>query len=155
MNDYFNSLNEREKTMLMFAAACLLLYLYFVLLYAPITHRVRTEKNLLVEKIQTLEWMKKIHSQGLTSNTKKTINNNQLLTLIASELKVKQSFNPYQLQQLGLGDVELSFEAVPFNLFLSWLIELNKGYQLKFKQLNAKPTQTPGVTQLTLVLSAE
>ena len=125
------------------------------MIYAPLSNKVQTKSTLLAEKIQTLEWMQQVQANGNLGKTQKTIDNNQLLTLIATELKKSETLNfPYQLQQAASGDIQLSFEEIPFNLFMSWLMTLSKQYKISIKQLQVDPTKTPGVTKLMMVLSA-
>ncbi|WP_083852274.1 type II secretion system protein GspM [Legionella tunisiensis] len=62
---------------------------------------------------------------------------------------------PYQLQQTGAGDIQLSYELVPFNHFLSWLWTLNNNYAIVLKQFSAERTPTAGVVKLQIVITAK
>lgn len=109
----------------------------------------------LAEKTETLEWMKQVRNQKRIGKSKESIDNNQLLTIIADQLKDSKSLKfPYQVQQTGSGEVQISFETVPFQLFLSWLTEINDHYSITVKQLDVQKTQTAGVTRLSIILTA-
>ncbi|WP_058535497.1 GspM family type II secretion system protein LspM [Legionella saoudiensis] len=155
MKAYLSSLNEREKWMVIGAAVCLVLYCYYMFLYTPLSHQVNQKTNQLVEKITTLDWMKKVKGQNLRPKSKETVDNSQLLTILATQLKdhALQKY-PYQLQQTGSGDIQLTFEAVPFNLFVTWLTKINEKYALTIKQFNAEKTPTAGVAHVMILLSA-
>ncbi len=57
MKAYWYNLNEREKWMVAIAAICVFFYVYYLLLYAPLSTRVATKNKQLYEKTSTLKWM--------------------------------------------------------------------------------------------------
>jgi general secretion pathway protein M len=155
MKAYLNSLNERERWMLAGAVLCLILYSYYMFLYTPLNHQVSLKSTQLVEKVTTLDWMKKVKQQYRKPKTKEAIDNSQLLTIMATQLKEDATLKfPYQLQQTGSGDIQLTFETVPFNAFIAWLEKINEHYQVNLKQFNAERTPTPGVVHVMVLISA-
>ncbi|KTD75278.1 GspM family type II secretion system protein LspM [Legionella waltersii] len=155
MKAYLNSLNEREKWMVIVAVLAVFIYGYYLLLFDPLSERVKQKSTQLIEKTETLEWMKKVRHQKGIGKSKKSIDNSQLLTLLADRLKESKGLKfPYQLQQTASGEVQLSFEEVPFQLFLSWLTDIHEQYSIYVKQLDVQNTQTPGVTKLSIILTA-
>jgi general secretion pathway protein M len=155
VKDYINSLNERERWMVIGGGLCLALYLFYMLIYAPLSNKVAERSAQLTEKMATLDWMKKIKQQGPLGAKKQNVEPSKLLNLVATQLKMMDSIKlPYQLQQTSSGDVQLSFEEVPFNLFLNWLAELNKKYNISIKQFEATQTKTAGVTHILVIFSA-
>ena len=98
---------------------------------------------------------KKIRQKNHKSKTKETVDNSQLLTILATQLKEDSTLKfPYQLQQTGSGDIQLTFDAVAFNLFIAWLEKINERYAISLKQFNAERTPTPGVVHVMVLLSA-
>jgi len=155
MKEYFNSLNEREKWMLVLGGTSLVLYLFYLLVYAPLSNKVFAQSTQLVEKRETLQWMKKIKQEHHAIQTKKALSNSQLLTLIAVQLKENDELNfPYQLQQTGSGEIQLSFDEVPINQFLKWLAILNDGYSFSIKQFDVERSNTPGITRIMIIINA-
>ncbi|CAM2935760.1 general secretion pathway protein [Legionella steigerwaltii] len=156
MKAYLSTLNERERWMLIGTAVCLFLYVYYLFLYNPLSQKVNQKSTQLVEKTATLEWMKKIKQQSHTKQTKKQIvDNSQLLTTLATQLKNDTTLKfPYQLQQTGSGDIQLTFDAVAFNLFITWLEKINQRYAITVKQFEADRSKTPGVTRLMILISS-
>lgn len=152
---YLNTLNKREQWMVVSAALCVFIYIYYLFLYTPLSSRVEQRASQLAEKTTTLEWMNKVKQQKNSSVIKQTVTNSQLLTLLANQLKEYHSLRfPYQLQQTSSGEVQLSFDQVPFNLLLQWLANINNKYAINIKQFNATRTNTQGLTQLMIILSA-
>lgn len=155
MKSYLSTLNEREKWMVFSAGLCILIYVYYMFLYSPLISDVEQKSNQLIEKTATLEWMNKVKHQKKTSSVKQSVNNGQLLTLLATQLKDSSVLKfPYQLQQTNSGEIQLSFEQVPFNLFIAWLLQINNKYTMNIKQIDVNKTPTPGLTQLMIILSA-
>lgn len=154
MKAYLNTLNEREKWMVIVAGLSLFIYSYYLLLYAPLSNKVNQKSTQLIEKIETLEWMKQVKTQKYSSKRKQTVDNSQLLTILASQLKNNRALKfPYQLQQTGSGDIQLTFDTVPFQRFIQWLSKINEEYSINIKQFDVERTQTPGVTRLMIILS--
>lgn len=155
MKSYLNSLNERERWMVIIAMVSVIAYSYYLLLYNPLSSRVSQKSAQLIEKTETLAWMKTVRQQGYKSQTKKNVDNSQLLTLLANQLKYNSTLKfPYQLQQTGSGDIQLTFDSVAFKLFMGWLAKINDSYAITIKQLDVDKTETPGVVKLMLVLTA-
>ena len=155
MNAYLNNLNERERWMLLGAGVCLILYCYYLFLYAPLTHQVTQKSTQLIEKKATLEWMEKVRQQKHHAKTKQTLDNSKLLTVLATQLKQDATLKfPYQLQQTGSGDIQLTFDEVAFNLFITWLEKINEQYAISIKQFNAERTTTPGMVHAMILISS-
>lgn len=156
MKAYLSTLNEREKWMVIGAILCLFLYIYYLFLYSPLSQQVNQKSSQLTEKVTTLEWMQKIRQQSRLKQTqKKMVNNSQLLTTLATQLKNEPTLKfPYQLQQTGSGDIQLTFDAVAFNQFIIWLEKINQQYAITIKQFEADRSKTPGVTRLMILISS-
>ncbi|ANH13218.1 TPA: GspM family type II secretion system protein LspM [Legionella pneumophila] len=154
MKTYLNTLNDREKWMVIVAGVSLFIYGYYLLLYAPLSNQVNQKSTQLIEKTETLEWMKQVRMQKRSTKRKESVDNSQLLTILASQLKNNKTLKfPYQLQQTSSGDVQLTFDAVPFQNFIQWLAKINEVYSINIKQFDVEKTSTPGVTRLMIILS--
>lgn len=155
MKTYLNSLNDREKWMVIGAGLCLILYVYYLFLYEPLHQKITQKSEHYIEKVDTLEWMKTINQTYHPAKSKQTLDNSKLLTLIASQLKEKETLKvPSQIQQTSAGEIQITFDEVPFTLFIHWLIQLNEQYQIIIKQFEVDRTDKPGVTHLMIILSA-
>nr|WP_242597687.1 GspM family type II secretion system protein LspM [Legionella pneumophila] len=140
--------------MVIVAGVSLFIYGYYLLLYAPLSNQVNQKSTQLIEKTETLEWMKQVRMQKRSAKRKESVDNSQLLTILASQLKNNKTLNfPYQLQQTGSGDVQLTFDAVPFQNFIQWLAKINEVYSINIKQFDVEKTSIPGVTRLMIILS--
>jgi general secretion pathway protein M len=155
VKNYINTLNEREKWMVFFTFICLFTYCSYFYIYSPLSNAVTKKSAQLVEKTETLAWMQKVRQLAHSPKTKQSVDNSQLLTLLAAQLKENATLKfPYQLQQTGTGDIQLTFDEVPFKLFMGWLAKINERYTITIKQFDVGPTETPGVTKITIIISA-
>ena len=153
---YWESLNNRERLMLSVGVVCLVCYLLYAALYAPLTKAVHEKNNQLVEKQETLAWMKQAKTQYHGNHkTLTTVSSSKLLTILSKQLETSsfQRF-PYHLQQVSAGDIQLVFEQVPYTPFMAWFKRLNETYAIVIKQFNAERVSPPGVVKLTLVIAA-
>jgi general secretion pathway protein M len=117
---------------------------------------VEERKAAWIEKKTTLLWMQQAqrayaHEQQPTRVTAAT------LLSVLTELLTHVSFQrfPYQLEQTSSGDIQLTFDAVPYNLFVSWLQTQSKQYTLVIKSLYLSKTDTPGVVKAAVVFTVE
>lgn len=151
----FNNLNEREQWMVILCGLFLFFYIYYALLYVPLTQKLEQKKLQLQDKAQTLSWMNAVKAHYHRPKTRESVDGSQLLTLLTTNLKQgdMQKFH-YQLQQTSAGDIQLSFESVPFNQFILWFNQLNRRYIIILKQLQVERTATPGLVSISTLLSA-
>ncbi|WED42093.1 type II secretion system protein M [Legionella cardiaca] len=154
MINYWNNLNERERWMVSIAAVCIGAYLFYLLVYSPLVTAVSSKAAQLQEKKETLTWMQQVRQQPKNKRVPQSITNAKLLALIGSQLNsgALRKF-VYQLQQTGSGDIQLSFEQVPMQPFLSWLWALSNDYTVILKQLSVERTDIPGVVKVTIIIA--
>lgn len=155
MKTYWYNLNDRERWMLGVGFFCCFFYLFYALLYSPLSTAVYNQSQQLSEKQLTLAWMEQVRHQHVTTKELNVLTSSKLLAVLATQLK-SSSFRhfPYQLEQTGAGDIQLSFEQVPYNAFVSWVWSISGQYAFTIKQLNAERTDTPGVVKALIVLTA-
>jgi len=154
--NYWHNLNERERWMAMAGSVCLLIFLFYELIYSPLAATVESKSKELNEKQQTLVWMQQVRQLPKKQKTEQLISNTKLLALMGNQLSSNslQKF-PYQLQQTGAGDIQLSYDRVPYNQFLPWLWSLSNDYAIALKQFSAERTETSGIVKLTMVITAK
>ena len=151
---YWKELNEREQLSLGLAGLFCVVYLFYLVIYSPLTSAVTNKTQLLQDKRDTLVWMQKTQQQYRQSNkAAQPIDNSKLLALIASELgKPAFSAFTYQMQQTGSGNIQLSFEKIPYNAFITWLWDTTHRYTIHIKELHIEHTETPGIVKLSLLI---
>ncbi len=156
MKAYWSNLSERDRWALGTGGVFCVVYLFYLLVYSPLTTAVHNKSQQLVEKQETLEWMQKVRVLHKTKKVPQTITSSKLLTVLADQLNTT-AFKPfpYQLQQTGVSDIQLSFDHVPYNAFVNWLGSMNEKYTIVIKQLNIERTDTPGVVKLMIIIATK
>ena len=66
MITYWNNLNERERSLLIIASTCCLLFLFYLLIYSPLVDGVQNKTQQLIEKQDTLAFLRKVRIQQKT-----------------------------------------------------------------------------------------
>lgn len=154
MKNYWSSLNDRERLTLGLGVVFCICYLFYLLVYAPLTRAVNNASARLSEKKETLQWMQEVRQEYKVKKMPQVLTSSKLLTVLADSLN-KTSFKqfPYQLQQTGVSDIQLVFEQVPYNAFIVWLWNMSERYIIVIKQLNIEKTETAGVVKLSLIIT--
>ncbi len=151
---YWNQWNERERRMVVIAGIVLACYLCYAIFYAPLNDAVTKAQAQLTADRDTLLWMQSVRQQSQQTHTPQITSSGQLLSTLGQQLSVS-AFHQfvYQLEQTASGDIQLSFDEVPYNVFLVWLKKFHAQYAFTIKQLSAERTQTPGMVKLQLIIA--
>lgn len=155
MKQFWQNLQERDRWALILGGGAVLIYLGYLLLFAPLLNAVRDKQLEVLDKQETMQWMQKVSNQARQLKGRTTTSNSQLLTLITQQLKQDPSLSfPYQLQQTSSGEIQLNFEEVAFNAVIEWLGKLADNYQITLKQFNAERLNTAGMAKLQIIITA-
>lgn len=155
LKTYWQQFNDRERFMVGVGITACALYLFYLLVYAPLTSAVHLQTQQWLEKQDTLAWMQQ--ARGLKhKRPATTLTHTQLLTVLAKALK-KTSFQtfPYELQQTGSKEAQLTYERVPFNPFFKWLWSMHTRHGIVIQSFNLQRTDTPGVVKLQAVIAVQ
>lgn len=156
MMSYWTNLNERERGLIGAGSVCLLIYIFYLLVYSPLVTTAYNKNKSLQEKKETLAWIRQVLEKPINKAPKETVNSNKLLSIIATELGERPfSSFPHELQQTGQGDIQLTFESVPYTPFLTWLWALGNKYVISLKQFSAERTKTTGVVKIMLIIDTQ
>lgn len=153
--NYWQQLSEKDRWVSILGLICLVIYLFYLFVYSPLTTAVSNKSNQLQEKIETLNWMQTLESPRSATKNLQKINTSKLLALIATQLAPNpyQAF-PYQLQQIGADNIQLSFQKVPYSLIMKWLWDLTTHYTVNLKEITIVRTDVSGSVKWTALLSA-
>ncbi len=155
MKSFWQNLSDRDKLALGIGGGVVLLYLIYLLIVAPLIHVLDEKHQHHQDKKKDLAWLHSVRSLSQTKQSRTLASNSELLSLLARQLKSNNlKAYPHQLQQLGNGNIQLSFESVPFMLFMDWLKQLNTTIQFTIQNLTIDRLDTPGLAQVALTLSA-
>ncbi len=152
MKAYWQQLNEREQISVLIAAVCLGVYLLYALVYAPLTTAVLNGRTQLLEKQTTLTWIQHVQQGYANEKKPQTVAAGNLLSILTKVLKhTTFSRFPYQLAQTASGEIQLSFDAVPYNAFMAWLQVQTARYTMTIKNMDLTKTDVAGVVKVSVV----
>ncbi|HVT62387.1 MAG TPA: type II secretion system protein M [Legionellaceae bacterium] len=154
MKDYWHQLNEREQMAVMIAGICLGLYLLYALVFSPLMTSVERARVEWQEKKETLIWMRAAEKNYTKEKKPQTVTAQNLLSVL-TKLLTAASFHhfPYQLAQTATGEIQLTFEQVPYNAFILWLQDQTTHYTLTIKTMDINQTDTPGIVKVMVMFS--
>ena len=151
---YIEQLNTRERNMLMVAGVFLAFYLFYALIYSPISNTVARKKMILAENKNTLLWMEDVYAKYHGLKQPEVLTSEKLLTLLSNQLKASKLKNTkYQIEQMNTGDISISFQEVSYNELMQWLWNFCGKHALSIKQFTANSKRAAGVVSATVVLS--
>jgi len=155
LKTYWSQLNDRERVMMIVAGGCLLLYVYYALFYSTLDLAVQQKKDQVIEARSTWMWMQSVKQRDMHTKSLQTLSNGQLLTVFGQQLN-QTSFQsyPYQLEQTSSGDIQLSFDQIPYHVFVTWLRNMTQHYAFTIKQLNMDKTDATGIVKVNLICSS-
>lgn len=149
-----SSINDRERLALLIGALCILIYLFYALVYRPLHTAVLDNRNQLKEKKETLAWMQTINKLPLRHSPPQAVSSSKLLTIMANELsRPPLKAFPVRLQQTSQGDIQLTFDSVPYLAFLKWLWLFNQHYTIGLKQVLIVKSNTPGLVNVSSIIT--
>ncbi len=154
LSGYLLNLNLRKRISIIIMLIICTTYLVYNYLYLPIVSIATINIIQIKEKTQALVFMQHAWNRYHNHHVKKTINNNQLLSMLSAELKpiVAQEFI-YHVQQINNNDIQLTFDKVPYNAIINWLWRLNYNYNLLIKELVITRTITNGLVNFNVILN--
>jgi general secretion pathway protein M len=151
---FWSQLSDRDRSMLLVGGIVCFFYLFYALMYAPLSHSKLQHQQQLLEDKATLTWMKQVKSQAHPERkSAEKVSSAQLLTLLSDNLQ-KTNFKSYsyQLQQSGTNEILLSYEEVPYNQFMAWLSAVSREYVFLIKQLQIQRKDKHGVVKVSLFI---
>ena len=156
MKAYWQQLNERDQVAVGVAGICIVAYLLYALVFSPLSNKVLYAKQHWQEKNRTLTWMQRVQQNYSHEKRPQTVEAGNLLSLLTHVLK-QVSFQrfPYQLAQTSNGEIQLSFDEVPYNAFIVWLREQSTKYTLTVKNIDINKTKTSGVVKAVVIFGVE
>lgn len=156
LKEYLEEINDRERKLVFIAGAFFIFFLFYSLIYSPITSSVTNKKNILLENKQTLQWMEDVYTKNKNFNSQVVLSNDRLLAVLSNSLRMSNIKNfTYQLEQTSTGDIRLSFANVPYNNLINWLWMFCGKYALGIKTFSATAKGTNGIVSVSLVLGQD
>ncbi|NNF15383.1 MAG: type II secretion system protein M [Gammaproteobacteria bacterium] len=155
MNEWWDSLAERERFLVSAMGGLMIIAMIYFLLIEPLFSGAREYRAKVAKAEQDLAWMKKMAPRlGQQSNTRAIPPGGDTLIAI-----VDRTTNQYQLktsgnQTVGSDQLRVQFEQSSFNQLVTWFGDLHKQYNVMVASANFthNDDDQPGVAKATVTV---
>ncbi len=155
VQDWFNNLRRNEQLILLFGAAFVLCYLFYIMVWSPISADKGSFERQNIDAMHSLENVRQLAAQYKQLNTSGAVQSSggqqNLATLVDTSVKNNQ-LQYTRLQPSSSGDVQLRFENAVFNNLLAWIDELGVQHSVIVKDLSVSPGVAPGQVNVSIRL---
>lgn len=160
MKAWFFALTQRERNLVLSAAAILVLFLFYLLVLEPVSDTYEQNKKNVANANITLEWMKsasvKVKQLGgakaaaIKSQDKKFI----LGVVDRSVRKAGLAKVMKRVQPEGNSAVRVWFERAAFDDLISWIATIESKNALFVNEINIEETDAVGLVNVRLLLDS-
>ena len=145
--------SERDRIYLLVAVVFFIFFLIYAVIFAPLWHAVASAQRNLQAAQNTLLWMKQVAPLAQKKSGFKQLKRDPLLAALATEFNrspLQQA--KHEWQQLGMKQIQLSCQHVPYTVLMAWLFEMNQAYVFSIKQMKLDKTSEPGIINALVLI---
>jgi len=160
MKEWFASLEQRERHLVISGAVLLGLMLIYVVVWEPLTNNVNTLRVSTSEQASTLHWMRQAAQEvnklrGSGGNRTKSTGGQSLLSMVDSTAKSgRLGAALKRVQPDGERRVRVWMEAASFDDVMRWLVLLDARYGVTIENSVFEMKQESGRVDARLVFEA-
>lgn len=150
------SLSLREKRTVAAGIAAAIIFLCYLLIWSPVANKVEALRTQIQQDGKLLSWMQSANNRIKSlqqSMQPSTTSAKSILSIIQNEIKSSDfAKNLTTLRQVDAHSVQLNLQNVPFDNFITWLMQLSKNRGLQVTQMAVTPTSTQGIVVVEVIL---
>ncbi|MDQ7048561.1 MAG: type II secretion system protein M [Enterobacterales bacterium] len=154
IKEWYNALDEGEQKIVFSAAIVIGMLMLYLIVVDPVVAKVNELQNQVMSKQKNVDWMKQQLPIIMASKNPTSSNPTSALSLSAIvnrttgnyKLPVsrRDSKSPYEMQ--------IWFDNVNFDSFLSWASELESRYGVTIANVNVRSRDRNGITSINVKL---
>ncbi len=148
MKEWWDNLALREKKIIIYGGALLILFLLYEIVWSPFTNKVDSLRKSVTQNQALLIWMQNADQrlQSIVNTQKnKTTTNESLLSIMQREVnKSPLATHVTQLRQAENDSVQLTLQKADFDRLIALLTDLSNQDGLTVSQFTATATGVPG-----------
>ena len=160
MKQWFLGLSLRERYMVMSAAAVVVLFILYQLIWSPINnHYQKLQKNVSTAS-ETVSWMKQAAKEvrllrGNNAVTNRPQGKQFVLGMIDRSVK-KAGLGAVmkRVQPEGQSGVRVWFESAVFDELIKWLATIQSEHGLRVNEINIEQTESVGLVNVRVFLES-
>lgn len=155
MKEWFDSLEERERNLLLMLGGVLIIAVLYFAIYQPLTNKLTLAKEGVAREQQLLSWVEKNATKlallRANSGVSANANGGSLEQIINSTARRYQlTINRIQPQSNKL---QVSLDSASFVTLLQWIQELQLSSGMVIEIADFRPLAAPGLVKTRLVVS--
>jgi general secretion pathway protein M len=156
MKAWLDSLAERERRMVIAAAAIVFLSLLYVLVVSPLMNTNETLRASVAEKASDYEWMQsraaEARSRVLAGPASQKKDSRTLIARVTSEMRTK-NITPVQVRPQGETRLNLTLRDVNFINLMDRLEHLQSSFDIRVANATIEPGSDAGLVNAQLTLA--
>lgn len=154
--EYWQTLNPRERLLLIVGAVALLLILIWAFFWEPLHKKQHLLEQNIEKNTELVEWMTQSSQKVLLArNLRPSGSRNSPLYLIAGNVLDKHKLRPYLQNMKPQGDNEraqITLKGVSFDAVMRFLGELDSRHHIQCQRFSLKTGDNPGQVDINMVL---
>jgi len=154
---WLNTLEQREKYIVIGGAVSLVIMLFYLIIWEPITSQYEQQKLHLDSQRQLYSWMKnagaEIRSLKSAGGNNIARFRNQSIASLADRSAITSGIKPYieKIDQSKKG-VKVNVKAANFDQIIAWLTNLENKYGIIASKVKVEKTKTNGAVDAQITL---
>ena len=156
MKNWFSQFNQREQLSLLLLAIALVAYLFYVMLWAPLSNsrdQLELQNRGVAASLQRVDAMVSEVMQLRGSEGRSSSGPRRNLTSLINQSTSRMQLAVTRLQPNSRGEIQVRFEAAAFDDLLQWLHEMESGEGLLVRELSVAQAGSPGRVNATVRLA--
>ncbi len=154
IKEWYNALDESEQKIVFSAAILVGILMLYLIIVDPVVTKVNELQNQVSAKQKNVDWMKQklpiiLASKNPTSGpASSSLSLSAIVNQTTGNYKLpvsrRDSKSPYEMQ--------IWFDNVSFDSFLSWVAELESRYGVTISNVNVRSRDRNGITSINVKL---
>jgi len=157
LTQWLNTLETRERHIVITGAISLLIILFYLIIWDPITSRQEQQQLTYDSQRQLYSWMKgasnEIHLLSSAGGSNISRFRNQSISSLADRSAITSGVKPFieKIDQSKKG-VKVSIKSANFDQIITWLTDMENKYGIIASKVKVEKTKTQGAVDIKITL---
>lgn len=154
MQAWFQNLSRREQLIVSLGGLFLIIMGFYYAIWSPLSNAATDAATNYQQQVELLDYLNQSVPRLLAhrGSTQPQPSNEPLLTQLENSINnTKLTTYLSNIQQQG-DSINLRFDSVPFDSFITWLQTFSQGNKISIDSLTVDKLSTPGLVKLTMVV---
>ncbi len=152
IKDWFTSLDEKDQKITIVAAIAISIFMIYFVLIEPINSSASSLKTEVAAKQKTIDWMKKQIPLILANKGGGVSKSSLPLSTVVNNSTRKYNLPVSRRDSKSPNEMQIWFDNVSFDSFLSWTAEVQSKYGVTITSVNVRSRDQDGITSINVKL---